>query len=98
MAALLYKPAKGTPMYTRTAQGQRAWESTTSGLPAHYRHIMDLIGKGELAVERIFAGMKKYAPRQVQDWLDELETLGFIELRIEEGGDRRERTARHKAA
>ena len=60
--------------------------------------IMDLIGKEELPVEKIFAGMKKYAPRQVQDWLDELETLGFIELRIEEGGSRRERTARHKVA
>ena len=85
-------------MYTRTAQGQRAWESTSSGLPAHYRRIMDLIGKGELSVERIFAGMKKHAPRQVQDWLDELETLGFIELRIEEGGNRSEPSARHKAA
>ena len=85
-------------MYTRTTQGQRAWESASSGLPAHYRRIMDLIGEAELSVDRIFAGMKKYAPRQVQDWLDELETLGFIELRMEEGGTRRERPARHKAA
>jgi hypothetical protein len=59
---------------------------------------MDLIGTGELSVDRIYSGMKKHAPRQIQDWLDELETLGFIELRMEEGGGRHARPAKHKAA
>jgi hypothetical protein len=93
---LLYKPAKGMRMYSRTAQGHRAWESAASGLPAHYRRIIGLIG-AEASAEKIYAGMQAYAIRQVQDWLDELETLGFVELRIEEGGHRA-RPARHKAA
>lgn len=96
MAMLLYKPIKGMRMYSRTAQGQRAWESTASGLPAHYRRIIGLIGE-QASAEKIYAGMQAYAIRQVQDWLDELETLGFLELRIEEG-ERRSRPARHKAA
>ena len=96
MAMLLYKPAKGLRMYSRTAQGQRAWESATSGLPAHYRRIIGLIG-AQSPADKVFAGMQAYALRQVQDWLDELETLGFIELRIEEG-DHRATPARHKAA
>ena len=83
-------------MYSRTASGQRACESATSGLPAHYRRIMHLIGR-ESPAEKVFAGMQAYAPRQVQDWLDELETLGFVEMRIEEHGHRA-RPTKHKAA
>lgn len=83
-------------MYSRTAQGQRAWESAASGLPAHYRRIIGIIG-AEASAEKVYAGMQAYAIRQVQDWLDELETLGFVELRIEEG-ERHSPRARHKAA
>ena len=72
--------AKDRPRYVRTAAGQKAWKSPASGLPAHYRQIIGLIA-AKTSCEEIFKKMDGHSTRQVQSWLDELQTLGFIELK-----------------
>jgi SOS-response transcriptional repressor LexA len=72
--------AKDRRCYVRTAAGQRAWKSPGSGLPAHYRQIISLIG-AKTSREEICKGMGCHSTRQVQSWLDELQTLGFIEVK-----------------
>ena len=64
--------------YRRTEAGRKAWRSRHSGLPPAYRRILGLVHSGTYS-EAVFAGMRDYPGRQVQDWLDELETLCFIE-------------------
>ena len=81
------KPSKGARFYTRTTSGQRAWSSASSGLPAHYRRILSLIAKPTPA-DRVCTGMLEHPARQVQAWLDELETLCFVELELRDGGHR----------
>jgi hypothetical protein len=76
---------KKTPKHMRfhiRAAGQRAWESPNSGLPAHYRRIISLIA-AKTSCEDIFKEMACHPTRQVQNWLDELQTLCFIELKRE---------------
>lgn len=64
--------------YRQTEAGRKAWESRNSGLPGAYRRILGLV-QSVTCADEIFAGMQEYAGKQVQDWLDELETLCFIE-------------------
>ena len=64
--------------YRRTETGRKAWESPHSGLPSGYRRILGLI-HGVAYSEEVLRSMQDCAVRQVQDWLDELETLGFLE-------------------
>jgi hypothetical protein len=61
--------AKAKRIYRCTAEGSRAWESPGSGLPAHYRRLIDLIRNAKPLA----------SDKQCFDWLDELETLGFVE-------------------
>lgn len=77
-------PAKDKRRYARTAAGQRAWECPASGLPAHYRQIISLIA-AKTSREEIFKEMAWHSTRQVQSWLDELQTLGFIALTEKRG-------------
>jgi hypothetical protein len=65
--------------YRQTDNGRKAWESRTSGLPPAYRRILDLV-QGVAYSDEILAAMQDCCPRQVQCWLDELETLCFIEV------------------
>lgn len=65
-------------VYWRTQTGFKAWESPNSGLPSHYRHILGLIRSGT-HVDAIRNDMQEYSDKEVLGWLDELDTLGFVE-------------------
>jgi hypothetical protein len=64
--------------YRRTEAGRRAWQSRRSGLPPAYRTILGLLGRAACC-EDVVAAMPGYPRRQVLDWLDELDTLCFVE-------------------
>jgi hypothetical protein len=65
--------------YVLTEEGSRAWESPRSGLPAHYRQILGLI-RSKTNAEEIHLGMPAHSRQELDHWLDELDTLGFITL------------------
>lgn len=65
-------------VYRRTEAGLRAVESEKS-VPIWYRRILSLMD-GETPSDAVLGNMYPYASRQILDWLDELETLGFTEL------------------
>jgi hypothetical protein len=66
--------------YVLTKAGAKARVSRRSGLPAHYRQILGLI-RPAVDADEIHAAMEARYPReQVESWLDELDTLGFITL------------------
>ncbi len=65
-------------IYRRTEAGRKAWESRNSGLPPAYRRILGLI-HGTAHCDEVLSAMRDCAGKQVHDWLDELETLCFIE-------------------
>ena len=65
-------------LYWLTDAGQRALRCDDSGLPAHYRRILAAIhGPSRVAAIRAAAG--GCDQRSLAAWLDELETLGFIQ-------------------
>lgn len=64
--------------YQRTEAGRKAWESRGSGLPAAYRRILGVV-QSVACAEQIFAALPEYRVRELQGWLDELETLCFLE-------------------
>jgi hypothetical protein len=66
--------------YVLTKAGSKARVSRRSGLPAHYRQILALIRPTKPVDEIHLAMCSTYAREQVQSWLDELDTLGFISL------------------
>jgi hypothetical protein len=66
--------------YVLTKAGSKARVSRRSGLPAHYRQILALIRPTQHSDEIHLAMCSTYAREQVQSWLDELDTLGFISL------------------
>lgn len=66
-----------TKLIWRSDSGQRAWESAHSGLPAYYRRILDVCGSPTPAA-KLVEKLADYSIEQICDWLDELETLGFI--------------------
>lgn len=71
--------AKTDRIYRRTEAGLKALQNPKSGLPAAYRRILGLI-EGETHSDAVRGGMCPCSNRQVFDWLDEIETLGFAEL------------------
>ena len=64
--------------YRLATAGVRALASERS-VPAWYRTILGLI-QGETAVSVVRESMNIEPAKQVFAWIDELETLGFIEL------------------
>ena len=66
--------------YVLTKAGSKARVSRRSGLPAHYRQILALIRPTRRSDEIHLAMCSTYERQQVQSWLDELDTLGFISL------------------
>ena len=66
-----------TKLIWRTKSGQRAWECRDSGLPAGYRRILDLAA-APASPANVSEALGEFSTRQVEDWIDELETLGFI--------------------
>jgi hypothetical protein len=64
--------------YRRTDAGRRASENERSGLPAAYRRILAAVER--LAhPEEILARLPGDDPQEVLSWLDEMESLGFVE-------------------
>jgi hypothetical protein len=66
-----------TKLIWRTKSGQRAWECADSGLPKGYRRILDLAA-APVSVAKVVETLGEFPAKQVADWVDELETLGFI--------------------
>jgi hypothetical protein len=65
--------------YVLTKAGAKARASRTSGLPPHYRQILELI-QSAISDDQVHRAMRSYPRQQLDDWLDELDTLGFIAL------------------
>lgn len=65
--------------YVLTKAGAKAWASRRSGLPAHYRQILGMI-RSAIHADEIHLAMPSHPRSQVDNWLDELDTLGFISL------------------
>ena len=63
----------------RSETGQRAWASVDSGLPIGYRSILGLV-QSPTRAEDIPGALSNYSVRQIESWLDELETLCFIQV------------------
>jgi hypothetical protein len=66
-------------LYRRTNSGRKALESERSGLPAAYRNILEMLETERTAAELVIAMRGVFSDRQVLAWLDELDTLCFIE-------------------
>ena len=64
--------------YRLGTEGERALASEKS-VPAWYRTILGLI-RGETAASVVRESMNTEPAKQVFAWIDELETMGFIEL------------------
>jgi len=60
-----------------TKAGSNARASNRSGLPSHYRQILGLI-RSAIGENEIHVAMRSYPRQQIDCWLDELDTLGFI--------------------
>jgi hypothetical protein len=63
--------------YRRTSEGARALRNENS-VPPWYRSILDLMPR-ETSGSVVCEGMSAHLRNQVLAWLDELETLGFVE-------------------
>jgi hypothetical protein len=70
--------ARPQRIYRRTETGGRALQSDQSGLPPAYREILRLLD-GVAYAEDVLTGMRGFSEKQVLDWLDELDTLCFVE-------------------
>ena len=70
---------KADRIYRRTDEGVRAYENQSSGLPNHHRSILGLI-ESDTHSELIRTTLRRRYPEgKIFDWLDELQTLGFLE-------------------
>lgn len=66
-------------IYRRTAEGAKAYENQESGLPDYHRSLLGLID-GDTHSQLIRTMLRRrYSEYKIFDWLDELETLGFLE-------------------
>lgn len=62
----------------RSDTGHRAWECANSGLPKGYRRILDLLAT-PLSESKVIQALQEFDSKQVRRWIDELETLCFID-------------------
>jgi hypothetical protein len=62
-----------------TKAGSKARTSRRSGLPDHYRQILGLI-RSAISADVVHLALQPHSAQQVDGWLDELDTLGFISL------------------
>jgi hypothetical protein len=67
-------------IYCRTPAGDRALQSERS-IPDWFRAILVLVA-GLVSSGAICGGMRSHSQKQVLNWIDQLETLGFIERMI----------------
>lgn len=63
--------------YVLTKAGSKARTSRRSGLPAHYWQILGLF-QSAIDADEIHLAMQPHSREEVDGWLDELDTLGFI--------------------
>jgi hypothetical protein len=70
--------AKVERIYRRTHAGLRACVAENSGLSAQYRCILGLM-EGDTHSDMFRKVLACYSEKQVFGWLDELQTLGFVE-------------------
>jgi hypothetical protein len=70
--------ARKEALYWRTHAGLRAWACADSGLPAHYRRILAAL-HGPATVEHLMKAIGCASESELQAWLDELDTLGFVQ-------------------
>jgi hypothetical protein len=71
--------------YRLTAAGVKALKSKRS-VPVWYRAVLRLVDD-ETPSASIIAGMSAYPPREVLAWIEQLETLGFLELIVRAPAD-----------
>ena len=64
-------------IYRRTPAGDRALESERS-VPNWFRAVLVLV-RGQVTSSAICSAMRGHSQEQVLDWVDQLETLGFVE-------------------
>jgi hypothetical protein len=64
--------------YQRTDSGHKALANESSGLPPAYRKILGLTEHPTHA-DQVVGGMSQVSREEVLGWLDELESLGFLE-------------------
>lgn len=67
----------GVLIYRLTATGTSALYSARS-VPDWYRSILWLV-QGDASASEIVAGMTNHPSREVLRWIEQLETLGFVE-------------------
>ena len=65
------------PTYCLTPAGTRAVEAERS-IPTWYRAVLGLV-QGDTSSTVILAGLLAYQRKAVLAWIDQLETLGFLE-------------------
>lgn len=65
-------------LYWRTHAGLRAWICADSGLPPHYRRILGAM-HCPVTLHVLRTAVGPCSARQLAAWLDELDTLGFIQ-------------------
>lgn len=65
-------------IYRRTTAGSRAWESSASGLSLPFRRILSLI-ESDTHFSVVQTGMGSLRAEQLAYWLEQLQTLGFVE-------------------
>ena len=65
-------------VYRRTESGRTAWVSENSGIPPAYRKILGMIDHPTPSHE-VIRCMSEDSEEQVWAWLDQLESLCFVE-------------------
>ena len=64
--------------YRRTAAGDEAFASEDTAVPSDYRRLLGVI-EGETHFDVIRGRLRQYPSKLLEDWLAELEELGYIE-------------------
>lgn len=78
------------PIYRLTAAGARAVDAERS-IPTWYRAVLGLV-QGDTTSTAILAGLLAYHRKAVLAWIDQLETLGFLERVVPPGPESSDRT------
>jgi CheY-like chemotaxis protein len=64
--------------YRRTAAGDEAFASEDTAVPSDYRRVLGVI-EGETHFDVIRGRLRQYPSKLLEDWLVEIEELGYIE-------------------
>jgi hypothetical protein len=67
----------GIRIYRLTAAGTSALQSARS-VPGWYRDVLELV-EGDATSSKIIAGLTRHPSDEVLKWIEQLETLGFVE-------------------